>query len=262
MQVKLYKVGEQLPHAKTTVPYAANFDFDAHTIEPPPMQKTTPSFTIRNAYNVHTEAENMKSGLFTEMARAVVEAKDTEVPDVGAPLKALYAFSTDEIEVCVASSEIYEALKPACFVLTNAVVSERARRAKLAQPAMSLAGSLESVKTGLRTGSGITIPDTIITAMILCKPVPFAAVTTPTLRAFSMGQHDLPTKSSPFSAFGGKARPFFDAAGFFGQQGEVFPTDLADIIDTHENLVLIANYITPATVLTDGYAGARCACRK
>ncbi|KAJ7714813.1 hypothetical protein B0H16DRAFT_1477823 [Mycena metata] len=244
MQVKLYKVGEQLPHAKTAVPYAANFDFDAHTIEPPPMQKTTPSFTICNAYNVHTEAENMKSGLLTEMARAAVEAKDAEVPDV------------DEIEVCVASPEIYEALKPACFVLTNAVVSERA------QPAMSLTGGLESVKTGLRTRSGITIPDTIITAIILRKPVPFAAVTTPTLRAFSMGQRNLPTKSSLLSAFGGKARPFFDAAGFFGQQGEVFPTDLADVIDAHENLVLIANYITPATASTDGYAGARCACRK
>ncbi|KAJ7042323.1 hypothetical protein C8F04DRAFT_1176479 [Mycena alexandri] len=146
MQVKLYKAGEQLPHAKTTVPYAANFDFDAHTLEPPPMQKTTPSFTIRNVYNVHTEAENMKSGLLTEMAHAAAEAKDAEVPDVGAPLKALYAFSTDEIEVCVTSPEIYEALKPACFVLTNAVVTERARRAKLAQPKMSLAGGLEYVQ--------------------------------------------------------------------------------------------------------------------
>lgn len=247
MQVKLYKVGEQLPHAKIMVPYAANFDFDAHTSEPPPMQKTTPSFTIRNAYNVHTEAENMRSGLLTEMARAAAQAKDAEVPDVGAPLKALYAFSTDEIEVCVTTPEIYDALKPACFILTSAVVSERARLAKLAQPTMSLAGGLESVKTGLRTRSGITIPDAIITAMILRKPVPFAAVTTPTLRAFSTGQRDLATKSSPLSAFGGKARPFFDAAGFFGQQGEVFPTDLADVIDAHENLVLIANYITPAT---------------
>ncbi|KAJ7766112.1 hypothetical protein B0H16DRAFT_1454011 [Mycena metata] len=235
MQVKLYKVGERLPHAKVAVPYPADFDFDAHTIEPPPMQKLTPSFTIRNAFNVLTESENMKSGLLTEMARAAAEAKDVEVPD------------TDEIALCVTSPEIYEALKPACFVLTSAVVYERARLAKLAQPAMSLAGGLESVKTGLRTRSGITIPDAIIAAMILRKPIPFAAVTTPTLRAFSTGQRDLSTKSSPLTAFGGKARPFFDAAGFLGQQGEVFPTDLADVIDAHENLVLIADYITPAT---------------
>ncbi|KAJ7035028.1 hypothetical protein C8F04DRAFT_1259386 [Mycena alexandri] len=226
MQVKLYKVGEQLPFAKTTVPYAANFDFDAHTIEPPPMQKTTPSLTVRNAYNVHVEAENMKSGLLTEMARAAAEAKDVEVPD------------------CRPDAE--SSLKPACFILTHAVVLERARRAKLAAPAMSLAGGLESVKTGLKTRAGITIPDAIIAAMILRKPVPFLAVTTPALRAFSLGQREFPTKSSPLTAFGGKARPYFDAGAFLGPQGESFPTELADVIDAHENLVLIAQYITPA----------------
>ncbi|KAJ7722533.1 hypothetical protein B0H16DRAFT_1737732 [Mycena metata] len=229
MQVKLYKVGERLPHAKVAVPYPADFDFDAHTIEPPPMQKSTPLSTIRNTFNVLTESENMKSGLLTEMARAAAEAKDVEVPDIA---------------LCVTSPEIYEALKPVCFVLTSAVVFERARLTKLAQPAMSLAGGLEFVKTGLRTRSGITIPDAIIAAMILCKPIPFAAVTTPTLRAFSTGQRDLSTKSSPLTAFGGKVHPFLDAAGFLGQQGEVFLTDLADVI---ENLVLIADYITPAT---------------
>ncbi|KAK7043481.1 hypothetical protein R3P38DRAFT_2767126 [Favolaschia claudopus] len=72
----------------------------------------------------------LRSGLLTEMARAAALANDPDVPDVGPPLKALYAFTTDEVEACVTTPEIYEALKPACLVLTSAVAFERARRAK------------------------------------------------------------------------------------------------------------------------------------
>ncbi|KAK7007016.1 hypothetical protein R3P38DRAFT_2554253, partial [Favolaschia claudopus] len=247
LPTKLYKTGEQLPFANIKAPYPGNFDFDAFTVEPLPMKNLSPALAVRNLYNVHTETANMRSGLLTEMARAAALANDPDVPDVGPPLKALYAFTTDEVEACVTTPEIYEALKPACLVLTSAVAFERARRAKLSQPTMSLQGGLESVKKGLKTRSGFAVPDAIIAAMILRKPVPFLAVTTPALRAFSLGQREFPTKSSPITAFGGKPRPYFDAAAFLGPGGESYPTDLADILDAHENLVLIAEYITPET---------------
>ncbi|KAJ7166838.1 hypothetical protein C8R46DRAFT_1219220 [Mycena filopes] len=234
MQNKLYKAGELLPNAKIVAPYPPNFDFKAHTTEPAPMQEQDPSVIIRNAYNIVAEKDNRDSGLQTALAQAAARAHDAEVPDVGAPMKQLYAFSLDEVEKCVDSPEIYEALKPCCFVLTNAVAWERGRRAKTAAPSMSLAGGLESIKSGLKTRSGITIPDPIIAVMSLRKTIPFAAVTTPVLRDFSLGQRDLPTRSSPVLAFGGKARPRS-------------PPTLADVLDAHDNLVLIADYITPAT---------------
>ncbi|KAJ7175675.1 hypothetical protein C8R46DRAFT_1249204, partial [Mycena filopes] len=247
MQNKLYKAGELLPHAKIVAPYPQNFDFKAHTIEPAPLQEEDPSIVIRNAYNFATEKENMTLGLQTSIAQAAAKAGDAEVPDVGPPMKQLFGFLIGEVEKCVDNPEIFEALKPCCFVLTNTIAWERSRRAKTAALSMSLAGGLESVKSGLKTRSGITIPDPIIAAMSLRKTIPFAAVTTPVLRAFSLGQRELPTKSSPVQAFGGKARPYFDAAAFLGQRTEPLPSDLADVLDAHDNLVLIADYITPAT---------------
>ncbi|KAJ7159704.1 hypothetical protein C8R46DRAFT_1224275 [Mycena filopes] len=247
MQNKLYKAGELLPHAKIVAPYPQNFDFKAHTVEPAPLQEEDPSIIIRNAFNLSAEKDNRDSSLQTALAQAAAKAGDAEVPDVGAPMKQLFGFSIDEVGKCVDSPEIFEALKPCCFVLTNAVAWERSRRAKTAAPSMSLAGGLESVKLGLKTRSGISIPEPIILAMSLRKTIPFAAVTTPTLRAFSLGLRELPTKPSPVLAFGGKTRPYFDAAAFVGQRTEPLPTDLADVLDAHDNLVLIADYITPAT---------------
>nr|GAT49389.1 predicted protein [Mycena chlorophos] len=211
----------------------------------------------KNAYNRECDRVNQISRFATTDAESAALAGEDEVPDVGAKLRASFAFTEEEALEALRSQSVIAKLgifSTALLDATKAIATKKGHESVTAQ----LQGSLPPVAAGLQTSTGITIPVPIIAAFAQgTHPPPLLALTATSLRGFNRSGNiptrDLVSRATRNSMCIFDSEAFLDARGVSANDADAFD-GIASILYALNTLVTICDHITnpassPALVL-------------